>query len=206
MSEGHHKGNPTWASPQVFAAIIGGVVTIVVALIGILPQIMDDDDDSALSAPPPTGIIIEASAIPFDDVTDIPIIDTETPAEVPTSDVLSFPNLEVIFDEVSFTLRNISSVPLNLNGLVFRSDSGQWQATQWGTLINNMPQDNCLRLRDNASGQRQPPAVCSNLLGLQLVSGSALFWLNVSTFDVVYNNNVIATCVTSSSPCLVAIP
>lgn len=184
--------------------LIIGIVVIIVLLIVVIiaiPPLLDEADSEAS----PTATT-QAGGIPFDDVTeDAPSVDTETPAEVPTSDVLLFPNLEIVFDDTSLTLRNTSSLPLDLNELVLRSDSGEFQATQWGVSADNLAQDQCLQIHENATGAQQLSA-CTTMLDSQSVGSTELFWLNVSTFDVVYNNSVIGTCTTSSSPCLVAIP
>jgi len=146
---------------------------------------------------------------------------TEVPTDTPTPDATETPvptstpapptqppdNVMLLYDNVSFTLHNRAGRTLSLEGVIFRSSSGNWNARSWGvSLYTSVPDNNCLRLRNAASGQRQPPPVCGNLYGLQLVGTTALFWLNVDQFDVVRSGEVIATCRADAGQCPVYIP
>lgn len=128
--------------------------------------------------------------------------DTATP-EPPTA----VPgNVLLLQDDVSFTVYNQSRSTVSLEGVVFRSSSGRWNARAWGVSIyGNVPPENCLRLRNINSGQRQPPSICSNLLGLQLAGSQALFWMNTESYDVVRDGEIIATCSTDADSCEVLI-
>jgi serine/threonine-protein kinase len=142
---------------------------------------------------------------------------TDTPTRIPTlaatatnTPVPPTPvpvNAMLLYDDVSFTLHNRSGRTLSLEGVIFRSSSGNWNARSWGVSIyTSVPDNNCLRLRNAASGQRQPPAECGGLYGLQLVGRPALFWVNVDQFQVVRDGEVIATCRTDEGRCGVFIP
>ncbi|MBZ0300990.1 MAG: hypothetical protein K8J31_14680, partial [Anaerolineae bacterium] len=116
-------------------------------------------------------------------------------------------NVLLLYDNVSFTLHNQSGHVLSLEGIIFRSGSGSWNARSWGaSLYQRMPVDSCLRMRSVSSRNRQPPAVCGSLYGLQLVGPPAQFWLNTDSFDVVRSGEVIATCPTNQQTCLIFIP
>ncbi len=170
-----------------------------------LPTDMPTDTPIAASAPtllptqtmiPPTATVIAAVILP----TTVPTVPTVTSSPPPV-------NVLLLYDNVSFTLHNRSGQTLSLEGVMFRSAHGTWDARNWGpSLYVSLPDNNCLRLRDASTGNRQPPSVCGNLYGLQLVGTSALFWLNTDSFDVVRNGAVIATCPTDHESCGVHIP
>lgn len=125
-------------------------------------------------------------------------------ATTPPTNTASPPaNVLLLFDDVAFTLYNQSSDTLSISNMSFRSVNGRWDGSQWGNVAASLPPDNCLRMRDTTSGQRQPPAICSNLYGFQEVGGSALFWLDVESFEVLNGSTVIATCPTAEGSCAV---
>jgi hypothetical protein len=113
-----------------------------------------------------------------------------------------------MYDEVSFTLLNQSGGTLSLEGVVFRSAVGEWNAQQWGTsLYTSLPTAMCLRIRDSAVGQRQPPRPCvDRIYGLIEISGSSLFWIGVEQFDVLKNEALLTSCRTADESCVLYIP
>lgn len=228
-------------SPQVMAAIIGGIVTIAVAIVGLVPVLLEraeptptpmivtatpeptqvlvilSTDTSAPTeipaSPTPQPVVATASELPSTQATEesttvptqppstIPITEAPLPSAMPPGNVL------LLYDDAAFTVLNQDTRTVSLEGVVFRSGSGEWDARTWGTtLYNSLPPRNCLRLRDAASGQRQPPASCANLYGLQLVGTKALFWIRTENFDVLRGGEVIATCEVVATSCLIYIP
>jgi hypothetical protein len=69
-----------------------------------------------------------------------------------------------------------------------------------------VPDGNCVRLRDATAGRRNPPPECRSLLSLMEVGSAALFWLKASTFEVLQNGAVIASCATDTDRCAIYIP
>jgi hypothetical protein len=211
------KSDSFLGNPQILAAIIGGAVTIVVAIIGIVPALVNN---KPTPTPAPTIIVVTATTLPPENtqipptLTSIPILAptdaVQTP--LPISDtVTNLPqptpakgNILVFYDEVSFTLQNQSVQKVSLDGIVFRSTAGQWEARTWGPgVYNALPAGECLRLRDATVGQRQPPSPCRNhIFGLQEVGTSALFWIGVDQFDVLHNETIIATCLIADTTCM----
>ncbi|MBI1277895.1 MAG: hypothetical protein GC179_07185 [Anaerolineaceae bacterium] len=207
-------------NPQIILALISGVVTIVAALIGVLPHLLPA---SATPTPTMTPIVVTATALPtsIPVATNAPLADTQIPepaqptlislavttpiTAVPnTSSIPSgAPNVKLLFDKASFNLLNQSDYTISLAGVTFRSTSGTWDARKWGPSIYiNLPAANCLRLRDSSSNLHTPPAVCANhIYGLIEVGPTAMFWANTDHFDVVHNDQTIATCETSSGEC-----
>ncbi len=219
------KAQSSFTNPQVITAIIGGVVTLVAAILGILPSVLN-------RAPEATAVIIvtatsmpttfvEATSPPASAPTDVPATQAQPtteaivptaipptaipptpipPSPVPPTNAPSQPaNALLIWDEVSFTALNQGGGGLSFGSVTFRSAGGSFDGRAWGS---SLPSGYCLRLRDAAVGSRQPPAECGgNLYSLLEVSGSALFWRGVDSFDVVQNGQVIATCAVSAGRC-----
>lgn len=207
-------------SPQVLAALITSVVALVIALLPIITREVPPATATPLPTVIPTtepNIVSSPTEVPTDTVVPTAIIaPTQTlepspeleanPSDVPATNPPPA-NIILLYDDASFTVHNQSSQTIAINGLQFRSSSGRWDADSWGSsLASNFPANNCLRLRDSASSQRQPPAICGSLLGLQLVSGNSLFWLNTTEFDVLLNGNIIHTCEIASEQCPVFVP
>lgn len=209
------------SNPQVLAAVIGGIVTIVVAIIGIVPALVNS---RPTPTPQPTIVVVTATSEPATDaeIDPIPTIDvpTVTIVAVPISNVeptavimptsqaeapLTEGNVLLLYDDVSFTLRNKSAQMLSLQGITLSSSSGQWDARDWGpSVYDKLPAGKCLRLRDATVGQRQPPADCRDaIFGLQEVGKSALFWLGVESFDVLRDGQLLATCRSADGSCLI---
>ncbi len=217
----------TLNSPQVVAALITSTVAIVLAL---APMILNNSATASPTEPAaPITVVDESIAehptdepVPTEKTVDIPTatndpLPTETPIIVPTSTSTvavvptetSMPatepppaNVLLAYDDVSFTIYNQSSQTLSVNDLQFRSSSANWDAVKWGeSLASNFQANNCLRIRDINSGQRQPPSFCGTLLGLQLVDTSLLFWVNTDEFEVRHNGALIATCSTTNETC-----
>lgn len=164
-----------------------------------------DEPPTATSIPstkvPPTSTPIPPTKAPPTS-TPIPPTATSMPAtDAPPANTL------LMYDDVSFTIYNQGSQQLAISNMSFQSSSGSWDASQWGVaLTDKFAVSNCLRLRDVNSGQRQPPAICGTLLGLQLTSGSTLFWLNVAEFDVLIDGSTVATCLIADESCGVFVP
>lgn len=244
-------------NPQVLTAMITGIVTVVVAVIGFLPTILSNSNNDA-PAPTTTPIVIIATAtfppatdvppatnttVPPTDVvptsvpptnvppTDIPVVPTtavpivpttEPPTAIPVVPTTEPPtavpvvaatattvngNTRLYYDSVSFTLLNLTEDRMDLRDVEFRSTSGEWEARGWGNnVINKLPADNCLRLRDATAGNRTPPAECANLFGLILVGSPAMFWVGVDSFDVYRGDTLLGTCSTAQETCLINIP
>jgi hypothetical protein len=214
------------SNPQVLAAVIGGLVTIVVAIIGIVPALVNS---RPTPTPPPTIVIVTSTPEPTHTAEIIstqnatptsslptaiiaaPVSNVEPTAIVMPTSLPALPltdgNILLLYDEVSFTLRNQSEQMLSLEGVTFSSVSGQWEARDWGpSVYDKLPADKCLRLRDANVGQRQPPADCRDqIFGLQEVGQSALFWLGVDSFDVLRSGQVLATCQRADGSCLINI-
>ena len=212
-------------NPQIILASISGMVTIAAAFIGVLPHLLPA---SAIPTRTVTPIVVTATALP----TSVPVVTDTPPTATQISEPLQptlislalttpggvtpnaipitngVPNLKLIYDKASFNVLNQSDHSMSLAGVTFRSTSATWDARKWGPSIYiNLPVANCLRLRDSSSSQHTPPAVCANhIYGLIEVGPTAMFWINTDHFDVIRNDQTLATCDTSAGECSVYIP
>jgi hypothetical protein len=217
------------ANPQILAAVITAVATVLVALITVLPNLIPKETPTSTAvvivvtpteiAPSstPTETAIEITSTPVFDIDPLPTnIPTSTATltsepvllSMPTSAATPVPNILLMYDDVSFTLLNQTSGVFSLEGVVFRSSAGEWDAAEWGpSLYNRVPSGMCLRLRDASVGQRQPPQPCVNqIYGLIETQGNTLFWIGVEQFDVIKNGTTIATCIISQGSCPIYVP
>jgi hypothetical protein len=196
-------------NPQILAAIIGGVVTILVAIIGIVPVLVNNQPTPTLQ---PTVIVVTATS----ESTSTPeVVSTLTSSPVPVSNlstmqnqpIASDGNVLLIYDDVSFSLRNQSDQNISLEGITFESKAGRWDASGWGPgVYDRLPGEQCLRLRDATVGQRQPPTACRDqIYGLLEVGRSAMFWVGADSFDVVRDGTVIAVCQRAETSCLISV-
>jgi hypothetical protein len=187
-------------NPQIVAAIIGAVATLLVAVITVIPTIIN-------SSQTPTPIVVTATVAPTSNPENSQSTQPPTAILQPT-EISSPSNVRVFYDGVSFTLLNESGNTLSLEGVSFRSDAGTWEARNWGASIyDRLPDGQCLRLRDRSAGQRQPPPACVNkIFSLIEVGSTAIFWVNVDNFEVVHSGEVIATCATVGGECGIHIP
>jgi hypothetical protein len=220
--------NP-WQQPQVVIALITGIVTVIAAFIGIIPALIPAAAPTPTPPPTLTPTVIAAvaaapSATPTADsvpaANSVPVMvleatttplpafgdPTNAPDAPPTPAIQSNPpNALLIYDGVAFTLVNASGGTLSLAGVRFTSASGGFEASTWAN-ASRIPDGNCVRLRDAAAGRRNPPPECRSLLSLMEVGNAALFWLKASTFEVLQNGAVIASCATDTDRCAIHIP
>jgi hypothetical protein len=148
----------------------------------------------------PTTITLVADAATADTPTPLPVIQMPTTTTASASSINTQntqpPNVRLIYDGVSISLLNESGGVLSLEGVRFRGGGREWEARNWGVQLHtSIPAGWCMRLRDAAAGQRQPPAPCQGrIYGLIEVGTVAFFWRDVASFEVVRNGVVIATC------------
>ncbi|MFN8374843.1 MAG: hypothetical protein U0694_18430 [Anaerolineae bacterium] len=225
------KKEPIAANPQIIAAGITAVATILVALITVLPNILPKaaptetalvivvtptaaavTAESTTAAPPSqTATEVAATDVLLLSATSAPSTAVPTTSDAPpatTATAVQIPNLLLLYDDVSFTVLNQSAGVLSLEGVVFRSSAGEWDAAGWGTsLYNSLPAGMCLRLRDASVGQRQPPQPCINhIYGLIETQGGTLFWLGIEQFDVIRAGTIVATCAATAESCAIYVP
>ncbi|MEO0596188.1 MAG: hypothetical protein AAF126_08780 [Chloroflexota bacterium] len=217
MADNDNKQS-VFTSPPVIGAMITGVVTIIVAVITLSFQASPAPAPQVVTATPVPEVARATEAITVTP-SDTPI-PTSTDSAEPTQENIAspippthtsvpevIPNITLLYDDVAFTVHNISGTALDLSNLSFSSSTRTWNSTQWGAnLVSGLPANNCLRMRDVTSGNRRPPAVCGDLYAFVTVAESVLFWLEEDTFAVVYNDETIATCDSNATSCEVAIP
>jgi hypothetical protein len=223
------KVQSSLANPQVLAALIGGVVTLAAALLGVLPSIINRPPESTAvivvtATPlPATALELAVTPLPPTDVpattesvalvpsaTFFPPTATIPPTAIPATPIPPTPippttapaqpaNVLFIWDDVSFTVVNRDNRGLSFANIIFRSSDGSFDARAWGS---SLPSGYCLRLRDATVGQRQPPAECGgHIYSLLEIGASAIFWRSADSFDVLQNGQVIVTCPVAAGRC-----
>lgn len=235
-SDPKHAG--VLSNPQILGAIITGIVSVLVAVVGIIPQLAKNNDPTHTPTPLAgvvvtftyTPIPITQTATSIMGATDTPSLDVFTPTttplpsasetplsiptltpepptpEPPTSAPVQSPNVRLYHNNRSFTVLNIHTRKVSLSGVVFEGGGGRWESSQWGPIANDVTQGDCLRMRDQNSGQQNPPAACGDLLALVLVGDSAIFWRDDDGFTVSQNGAILATCSQESETCDVFVP
>lgn len=215
-----------WSTFLLGSPVMGALITSMVALaIAFGPRLIDNSAtpqptaEALVAAEQPTEQPTEAAtlqpsptSLPTEQPTDTPPSPTALDIVPPTVAIRSNdepppPNtVQLLYDDITFTMLNDTDSALYVSNVSFVSASARWDATQWGTgLSDNFPAGNCLRMRDATTGNRQPPAVCRAVYGLQLVGGGAMFWRGVDTFDVIQDGQTIAKCDVSAGRCDVPI-
>jgi|GEM_PF-2953958 len=243
-----------WRSPHVVLPIVAAMTTIFVAIIGVIPALIEANKPPALTPTPiviaitataqPTNTSIPALAVstdvpaapPTNTPTDLPPTDTPTdlpatavptlvstdlpatlaptlaptdtpPTSAPTDPVIVdaaptvAPNVTLFYDQDSFTILNGSGSRISLDGLVFRGETVAWDIAPFGGLMKALPNNKCLRLRDATVGNRTPPSECgSQMYGFLEIGPTAIFWRGTQ-FEVVHDDNVIATCEVAAKTC-----
>src|SRR5690606_21673309 len=71
--------------------------------------------------------VIGSSPVPAD-----PQPTADTSVSVSNNTAAQEPNVRMIFDNRSFTIRNLGGGRKSLAGVTFYSDEGRWDASQWG--------------------------------------------------------------------------
>lgn len=225
LRQRHTPSSRVFGHPQIVAALITGIISIVVAVVGIIPALLEDDAE----APPPTVAVVVLSS-PITPPPDTPVAPTVAPTDHPVAAVTSLPVLPVtpvtgetipptlegatpppnavlIWDQDAFNVVNESGARLSLARVRFRAvgdRSVRWRAEDWGPVHETLPDGQCLRLRDAAVGRRNPPPECAGnrLYALLEVAESVIFWR--AGFTVERDDVVLATC--TSSPCPLYFP
>ncbi|MGB1288959.1 MAG: hypothetical protein ACPG7F_20665, partial [Aggregatilineales bacterium] len=115
-------------------------------------------------------------------------------------------DIRLLISSESFTLLNTSARNLNVSGLSFESDSGTLFATAWdidglSRPLTDFPTGDCLQVWGVNEENLAAPVACDTRHAWILVAPERQFWRNVSSFSVLNNQQVIATCDTSATTC-----
>jgi hypothetical protein len=234
--------------PQIMAALITGVISLLVAVVGIVPALVEAAKDAPTPTPQPLAAIVatftpvntqvaqvepttapsnmpvpptnepisQPNIVPVGATsTSLPVIGSSpVPADtLPTADAgastsnntaAQEPNVRIYFDSATFTIRNQAGGKKSLTGVVFLSEEGRWEASQWGLIHEDFTKKDCLRLRYFDTDPRDPPAECQELLALLLVGREVLFWRDEDGFRVERNGAEVGVC--TESPCDLYLP
>jgi len=118
-------------------------------------------------------------------------------------------DLELVYDDESFSLVNTSDADLDLTGLGFASASGIVEINQWNTEflsrpLSAFPAGDCLQAWSIfAEEWSERPASCSTRHAWIALNDAQLFWTNTDFFTVSRGGVVLATCAVNSGVCTV---
>jgi hypothetical protein len=214
-----------WRTPQVILPIIATISTILVAVIGVIPSIMEANKPPAVT---PTAMVIAIIATPVP-ATSVPVevaavsplaptnapaatgIPTTAPTEIPptvaptdvppAAEPTAVPNVTLFYDQDAFTIYNMTGGRISLEGITFKGPEASWDISPFGGSMKSLPSNKCLRLRDATVGNRQPPAECGSTNYAFLEIGPRVIFWRGEYFDVVRDNAVLATCQFAAGKC-----
>ncbi|MDQ7024543.1 MAG: CAP domain-containing protein [Anaerolineae bacterium] len=117
-----------------------------------------------------------------------------------------FADVRLIITETSVTLLNLSSASIDVSNLAFESDGGVFVASRWDTEflsrpLNALPSGDCLQIWSVGGEFEIPPTECSGRHAWVAARPDEQFWLNVNSFRVRWNAQVLQTCETRIRNC-----
>lgn len=132
---------------------------------------------------------------------------------IPNASSLPIPNnrdVRLIFNQDSLTLLNIADIPIDLNGLRFQSTSGQLSIQAWDTefmtsSLSGLPPNDCFMVWTFGVEEQLTPNDCETRHGWIVIGDDADFWREVSRFDVIRDNRILAGCVVANGFCDVSL-
>ena len=133
-------------------------------------------------------------------------IPTATPSLTPTPEG---PEIQIVYDNRSVSIVNVSSHHVNLQGIEFVGGERTVPITQWTTFVNvplqDFPSRSCLQSWSwNESTQLPQPSNCLDRWSVLTLSPNRLFW--VQGFEVFRHGSLIATCAAEVGQCEVDLP
>lgn len=120
------------------------------------------------------------------------------------------PDLRLEFSDSSFSLITLAQRTIDLNGLVFRSESGILAIEAWNTDfltqdLSNFRNGDCLQTWTLDQAEQSPPDRCRIRHAWILVDDSEDFWRQTDSFIVEQNGSVIGRCSTNGSQCTISL-
>lgn len=160
-----------------------------------------------MGTPPAAGAlptITPAAAVPS--VTPIP-----PTAAPPTAPPVQAGDVMLMYNPTSFTLLNMTGGSLDIAGLTFHSDTGNFEAVRWdngflsASLYTFPPQD-CLMLWPVGTAMQPKPAECDTRHAWLGVNELQTFWLTAGMFEVRYYGQTLGMCAGTATSCVVDLP
>lgn len=108
-------------------------------------------------------------------------------------------NVQLVYDNMSFSIVNTSAVPVNLADLTFDSINGMMSIYKWdngylSASLSGFPAQDCLQVWHVNTPNQPKPAACATRHSWVAIDSSAEFWVNVDQFTVRQRGELIATC------------
>lgn len=120
--------------------------------------------------------------------------------------IVSDRDIRLIFNQNSLTILNIADTPLDIRGLLFRSTTDTLAIEEWNsdfltTSLGGVPSGDCLMAWTSDSDGEPTPLECDTRHGWVVADDDQDFWREVSRFEVVRDNRVLAGCVVVNGFC-----
>ncbi len=131
--------------------------------------------------------------------------DNSSPLPVPVGR-----DIRLIFNLDSLTILNIADVSLDLRGVFFQSNEGQLAIEKWNTefltaSLSGFPVEDCLMVWTTQTDNQPAPLECETRHGWIVATDAEDFWRNVSRFEVVRDNRILAGCLVANGFCDVSL-
>ena len=130
-----------------------------------------------------------------------------SPTPILTATPLPTFDIRLEYSPDSFTLINVSTVPLYIEGLYFESESAAMDVGRWNTQfltasLTNFPVQGCLQVWNlETTTPLDAPANCGTRHAWIAVNDSATFWRGATAFAIYRFGELITTCTVSAGVC-----
>lgn len=133
------------------------------------------------------------------------IIPTSTPLIATATEIIQ-PDIQLIYDNSSFVLINVSGGVLNLANLFFESANGTLASYRWNTEFLSQPlsgftNGDCLQVWTLETSYLNVPRNCRFRHAWIAVADNAVFWRNVNIFTVRNGQNLVGICRVDAGVC-----
>jgi hypothetical protein len=200
------------SNPQIIAAIIGGLVTIVVAVVGIIPAILQNQKANATPtsvvvtatpAPPTTAPTSLPTAIPAQAATNVP-----SPASVgATPAPADWLPVRFIYNADAFYWMNDSRQTISAEFIVFEQVSGgkRFEGKQFA--FYSLLANRCMQIMfAEVARQGCPESRRPNAFFTPTRAQNVDFWIGRGQFRVLWRGAEVALCDIAAGQCSAFLP
>ena len=191
-------------------AFSDGKVTIITEVraannVAMLPDLLAALYPTPTAEPTVTAAATQIASTPTGTVT---TATASAPTLTPTAAALT--PISISYTKTSLTITNQTKESMDLNPLVLSGSGQTLAATAWQSSMLSMPLDQflgggCIQASVNSSPDAGQPKSCKVRYSVIFVSAESAFW-SLGDFDVLWNDQVIASCGVHNSFCEVTPP
>lgn len=183
----------------------------------LLPHTLALFDGAAVASAPPTATPVPPSAtrVPAATAetasTAVAAVPTPTFVPSPTLPPVTEPDVQVVYDDRSLAVINVSGDAADLSSLSLRHPDGELAITAWqnqwlAASLNAFPAGDCLQVWGwNESSDPAKPQDCGTQRGIITINPDRLFW-SFTTFTVYWHDQPLTACEVGAGECAFALP